>query len=794
MTLTIRCLSAFAALLVPVCCLAQNAPPAEKESAPIDFSIGGCGGAYFLAEPGELTIELEKRDRNRRMGTELRAILVGPDRAVLQEVSIPDDGQPARSGMGPVQRVKLSVPVARKGIYALNITVSQDRYGDEVLWGFATNCPKYLIETSRGHRDQRREEPIVLGRPDQPGDVCFLPRRGEFAVEATGLAESVKELSVYDGQGRLVQTIAVESGGQVSHTFPAGDRGAGPWRLHLPSAQAIIQIDGVTRWDEGDAYPNLPYWSPKAESFFPWHDFRWLVTPYSRTLYGEPGRQAIARFEVHNNSEQKRTIDLALEFPGASWPARLSAQQVELRAKQSREVTVEGEFPTAGESMVCHVRATPRENAEFSTYSTVTLIGGESPARRPLEIPLVLKPYRHENEQFGYAPDYPLDGAMYFDPENRPHIIGDDGVVTWRDGAWKGPQDRTFSVASTKVAFDRDGRVYALGRADRRSALLYSTDAGRTFSAAVLPGEPRRGQSFDIEQFSGHNIPDGPPPILRYTQTASDPKRIWRRFNDLELLLPQWTDGGVEFVEPVLISKKCIGLSLHSGAPSTVVSRGAKVHVVFAEATEPEEKVPGVPTYVVTYDRQAGKLGEPALVGYGAPPNDIHNTPSITIDSRGYLHALAGTHGRPFQYARSLESNDAGRGWTEAVPVGEDLEQTYIGLVCGPDDSLHLTYRLWQRNKEPFPLSHYATLAYQRKPADKPWESPRVLIVPPFSEYSVFYHRLTIDQRGRLFLSYDYWSTYWFYRTDHRGNRRALMMSPDGGQTWKLADNGDLIR
>ena len=28
--------------------------------------IGGTGGVYFLAEPGELTVEIEKRDRNRR--------------------------------------------------------------------------------------------------------------------------------------------------------------------------------------------------------------------------------------------------------------------------------------------------------------------------------------------------------------------------------------------------------------------------------------------------------------------------------------------------------------------------------------------------------------------------------------------------------------------------------------------------------------------------------------------------------------------------------------------------------
>ncbi|MCX7671342.1 MAG: hypothetical protein N2439_14900, partial [Anaerolineae bacterium] len=162
------------------------------------------------------------------------------------------------------------------------------------------------------------------------------------------------------------------------------------------------------------------------------------------------------------------------------------------------------------------------------------------------------------------------------------------------------------------------------------------------------------------------------------------------------------------------------------------------------------------------------------------------------IDSRGSLHVLAGTHGRPFPYSQSLAPNDAHSGWTEAVPAAKDASQTYIGMVCGPDDTLHLVYRLWQTGKEPFPASHHAVLAYQRKRPGKPWEPPRPLVVPPFSEYSVFYHRLTIDRQGRLFVSYDYWSTYWFYRTDHRGGRRAMLMSPDGGQTWRLARTDDL--
>jgi len=56
----------------------------------------------------------------------------------------------------------------------------------------------------------------------------------------------------------------------------------------------------------------------------------------------------------------------------------------------------------------------------------------------------------------------------------------------------------------------------------------------------------------------------------------------------------------------------------------------------------------------------------------------------------------------------------------------------------------------------------------------------------------VFYHRLTLDRRGRLFVSYDTWSTYWFYRNDHLGRRRTTMFSPDGGGIWRLATSADL--
>jgi hypothetical protein len=785
-----------AALLVAV---------ATASGGPPDFAIGGVGGAYFLAEPGELTVELEKRDRNRRgRPTELRAILFGPDRKVLQEVTIPDDGQGRGSGIGEPQRVVLSTHVPRKSVYGLNVTVSRDRYGDDIIWGFRTNCPKYLIETSRGHRDERHQEPIVLLAPDRPGNICFQPRKEAFDIDINGLPVGVAQLSLFDGKGEKVTDLAVTDDGQVSATIPADvHREARPWRLFFPRQQATVNIDGVTRWNGQDAYPNLSYWSPDLSSFFPFQDYRWLLTPYNRKVHGAPGETVSVPFRVHNNSRRDIDVRLDLEFAAAQWPATLSHSRVAVPRGREVEVTVECVMPAEGEHRSCRVAATPLDESGFTTYSSLAVHATPAAAEQPLKIPLQLHPYAHENRQFGHVPDFPVTSQFYFDGANRPFVASGNLLSFLEDGEWHkvrlravvvddGPDSaiRDFGAQSPKIAFDQDNGLYLLGRSGRDVCLLHSGDGGRTFTAHRLPGRESEPRSFDLEQFSGHTVLDGPPPVVRVTRTAADPNLIWRRVNDLELFVPRKTGHGIRVGDPIRLSRACIGLSMHSGAPSSVVSRDDCIHVVWAEATDPKERVPGVPTYVTTYDRTTGRSSEPSLVGYGPPANDIHNTPSITMDSRGFLHVLAGTHGSPFPYAMSKQPNDSSGGWSEPQPIGDAMRTTYIGLVCGPNDSLHLVCRMWRDSCEPFPASYHAALTYFRKPAGEPWQQPRPLVLPPFSEYSVFYHRLTIDREGQLFLSYDYWSTFWFYRTDHRGNRRTVLMSPDNGETWMLPRTG----
>lgn len=763
--------------------------------------IGGCGGVYFYVDKGELRVEVEKRDLNDgAQKTHLRAILFGPDRHVLDEGWIADDGLASGSGPGETGRVVVRTTVTSPGIYGLNITVTDDRYGEHMSWRFRTNCERYLVETSRGHKDARHEEPLVLRSPGRDADVCFLPRAESFAIDLSGLPANSGKCGVYDASGELLAMMPVSADGSVHQEFPADQRrGGAPWRLHLPKAQAEVRIGGVTIWERGSASENLSLWTPDVSSWFNFHDNRWLLTPYSRTIYGKPGSRGTVDFTIQNNAARTRSISLALESEGeGEFPATLSTRQVTLEPGATAPVTFSYTVPKDVDAASCRVRATVEDGTRFSTWSSVTVRAGRAPAENPLDIPLKLEPYRHENEQFGYLPEYPLDNQVYFDLDNRPFIAAQDGILTLRDGAWTktdtarhatGGKQVSIKPILTKVAFDGDNDVYCLGRDSGEVLLFHSRDHGATFTAWPVPGSG----SFDIENFSGHNISDGPPPFARFRETKKDPNLIWRRINDFDLFMPvKKADGTIDIGTPVRVSGKCIGISLHSGIPSCIVSRGDRVHVTWGEATEPDENAPGVPTFVATYDRTTGRLSESVLVGYGPPANDIHNTPCITMDSGGHLHVLIGTHGRTFKYVRSLASNRADGGWTDAVDVGDGLRQTYVGMVCDRDDTLHLVFRLWFSDTTYFPAGHYATLTYMSKRPGEPWSDVRPLVIAPFSEYSIFYHRLTIDRANHLFLSYDYWSTFWFYRTDHRGTRRSLMMSPDGGSTWRLAGTDDL--
>ena len=754
---------------------------------PPNISIGGTGGIYLLPEPGELVVEVHKRDRNEtQRATDLRAILIGPDRRHLDEAIIEGNDS-----------ARLTTVVEHKGVYVVNVTAAYDRYGEHVWWGFRTNCPKYLIETSRGHKDARHREPIELAPDSGLFDICFLPREAEVGIDLSGLPDGSAPV-LFDGSDERLVGFDVSTDGNASVTVPAALRKPClPWRLHLPAGASTVEIDGVTRWDHGERFADLSLWSPDRDSFFPFHDLRWALTPYAYAWRARPEMRHEIALRLHNNGGLPDSLSLAVD--GAACDVTLSQTQIELAPGATQSITAAVTVPAdarPGDRLSMRIAVTSSRHPRFTTWSTLEarVDTGASPL---LDMPIVYRPYAHENEQFGYTPDYPNHNQIYFDPDNRPIVRSGDGLHHLNQGRWEWMdtvKDTRFRAVGSKVAFGGDGEICLLAASDEGVSYLYSRNGGASFTAAAGPAHKARRQQSDIEQFAGHNLPAGPAPFLLASETGDyDPKHFWRHVNDLDLFLPHLEGDRLVIGEPILVSRQAIGISSHSGIPSALASRGDRVHVIWGEATDPDGDAPGVPAYVATWDRSEGRwLGEPALVGYGPPANDVHNTPSFVIDSEGYLHTLTGTHGQPFAYARSLAPNTAHEGFTDPAPMEQDLRSTYLGLVCDPDDTLHLLFRSWTDDGVYHPHSHYANLAYKRKPKGGDWEPMRRLAVAPFSEYGIWYHRLTIDRRGRLLVSFDVWSTFWFYRTDHIGHRRKTIMSPDGGDTWQLLMTEDL--
>jgi hypothetical protein len=226
-----------------------------------------------------------------------------------------------------------------------------------------------------------------------------------------------------------------------------------------------------------------------------------------------------------------------------------------------------------------------------------------------------------------------------------------------------------------------------------------------------------------------------------------------------------------------------VGFSSHSGVTNPVAADGDKLHFIWGDTSDPQKNDPGVPTYTATYDRKTGALSKPILLAYSPPVNDIHNMSTILVDSSGQRHAIIGSHGAPFQYLHADAGSD---NWSKPQPI-TDVGQTYVGAVLDAQDGIHLFCRTWRRG-EKFPGVMDAALYYQHKPKGAPWETAKPFALAALPGYSVFYHRLTADRAGRLYLSFEYWSTWSPYRESYPDAAKRLLYftSADAGKRWEM--------
>lgn len=764
--------------------------------------IGGLqhtGALHIYAEKGTLRVDLYKQDLKTNTPVDRTAtiFLAGPDGTIhATETLLSPPGQ-WDGGNGPLQHIRLSAEVSLPGVYTVFITCNNDPYLRKAqVWGFSTNAEQYLINSSAGHQDGRREEPILLFRDTRPISVFFKPVSRDFQVRVDHLPPGAGTIELRDPEDRLVWQSADTAGKASSGNIIAIQQGI--WELKLPAARGQVLISKLNHELE-PGKPVAPVWTTSRERFFELSEVHWLLEPRRVSRQLKPGSRGSLLFSVYNNSAGAATFHLSVapdnRFPGTVTtavpntrigPYAIDTVRVDYRLDKN---VPEGNY---------HFNLVAKNiTTGYQASSLGELRVSEKDAGAEVSLPIRYHLFEHDQFQFAYNPDYPRDNQFYFDSDNRPWLVTPAGLMTWRNGAWKRIELPGYTAAHLRfhlstLGTDANGYVYAIGYLKGKPHLVRASSRKLQGDAVALP----ESGVYSLETSGMSADTRFPPAILRYNRQAKKAVGRWATTHDVELIIPAIKNGKLSLLPSVPVTGNGIGVSQHSGVANTLVSDEDAIHLVWGETSDPAKEDPGVPIYTSTYHRSSAVLSNKTFIAYAPPVNDVHNTSSILMDSRQNRHIITGAHNRPFIHRTAAKGSDH---WSAPQQVS-GLEQTYVGALPDARNGIHLLYRIWQRG-DAFPGLFNTALYYQYKKAEAAaWSDPQPFALPALSAYSIYRHRITKDRQDNLYVSMEYWSTWGAYREMYRhdpktspdGRTRLNLISKDNGKTWSILKGADL--
>jgi len=429
--------------------------------------------------------------------------------------------------------------------------------------------------------------------------------------------------------------------------------------------------------------------------------------------------------------------------------------------------------------------------------------------------PIVWNKFRGERQLFGYSPSF-TPNRVSFATNGRP-IIRDRELnmqILTDKGSWdripllpvvaqsllqqgvvssanpwlpKYEKNKLFDSgphSDERVIFDRKCRAYTLINSNYsslgRSFLLYSNDGGHSWAAYQIPKTDDPLYTVSIEApVNGAVLQDSPALIVaeKYDPASADGNDT-RIAHKAWLLFPVVTpSGSLTLAGPFLISNHTLCCGGHSGFEAQVVSYRGHIHIAYpgdGTASDPiTHERGGTPQFLRTFSRSLRRfINAPVFVGVGltGPENQIrtetqgepdsHSQTAVAIDRAGFIHIVIGGHGAQLVYRKSLRPDDTDR-WSKPEvfslhPKAGDRsdfvdEYTYPSLILDRDGQPNVVAR-WSGDSYIFRLVY--TLRSNRTNS---WTPQQVLLDPGRAFYGVWYHKMTSDRWGRLFVSYSYY-------------------------------------
>ncbi len=215
------------------------------------------------------------------------------------------------------------------------------------------------------------------------------------------------------------------------------------------------------------------------------------------------------------------------------------------------------------------------------------------------------------------------------------------------------------------------------------------------------------------------------------------------------------------------LSQNGCGRATGYAEANKIVTVADKTHVAWLDSEDD-----GFRVRIRTLDRSSGDWSETYTIDEAY---DNHGGPALTVDSEGYLHIAYYPHHHPMRYRRSLRPNDASA-WTDPVEVG--ARATYPTLVCGPDDTLYLTFRVSSK-EEPWWVE-----LYTKRQGETAWSGPTRILQADEGGYAHFMEALAWGKSGKTL----HLATRMYGGDPPRGHTVGYMKSDDGGATWTKRD------
>jgi hypothetical protein len=471
---------------------AATVPPVVRGNHAVSLRFDG----------GDLQVKLYKRDLNIYEGAdELRATLYDPQRRLVATLNIGDDGAPRGKAATELQSAETTLAKAPAGVYRLQVTGSSD-----CVFGLQTTAAGCVLYGD-----------LVFNDGSIGGRVYFAPPAEKFTIKAQALHEGGQQkMPLLDAQGQTLRVFDL-SKVNVDDTLEvaAGER-SGLW--HFDISKMDVKI-----------IPSKPLvFTLDSSAWFDASATKWMLLPYRQARYLKQGESATVKFDLRNTSREAETFALEVAAEEGLQARLVEAGPVRLEAGAKREVALAVTLAAGAKAGARQVTLTAKRADEPTVVTSAGLEvrTGVSPVGKLLDLPIALRPYEHENWQFGYAPEY-QPNEIYFDNQNRPYMRqrteandGTTGIQVLEGGKWVERRfDEVLKAAyptyrtalggggfmGAKVAFDGDNGAYTLLRLsvagqNSQSVLLYTPDAGKSYQLYPIPAS-----AFDIEQFVGHN-------------------------------------------------------------------------------------------------------------------------------------------------------------------------------------------------------------------------------------------------------------------------------------------------